>query len=461
MLQFTSSNLASWTGGQWLNPAPPEVSGFSIDSRAIAPGQVYIAIRGGQRDGHEFVASAFARGASAAIVATEVSGAGPQLLVRDTRAALADLARGYRGQLSARFVGVTGSVGKTTTKELLADILGMAGVTARSKGNFNNDLGLPLSLLSVGREARFGVFEIGMNHAGELAPLAALLRPEIGIVTNVAPVHIEHFSGVAEIAREKAELLAAVPADGLAVLSRDEAWFDTLAAKSKAPVLTVALRADADYVAERRGAEQFSVREKSSGQRVDFFAPLPGEYFVANALLAIAVGRRVGLAWASIAEAVKNYRPIHLRWQRTVRGEVDVINDAYNANPVSMRAALAAFAETSVRGSRWLVLGGMRELGADSRRAHEELGRSLVGGPWAGLIAVGELARGIADGAASGGWAKKIVAAQTQAEAARALEELAGPGDAVLLKGSRGERVEEVLNAWKPEARKTEEARHE
>jgi UDP-N-acetylmuramoyl-tripeptide--D-alanyl-D-alanine ligase len=448
MPEFLAGDLAAWTRGRWLNGPPRSVTGLSIDTRTLKPGQAYLALKGEHFDGHDFVADALAKGAAAAVTERPLDGSQPQLVVASTRRALLDMAQGHRNRLDAEFIAVTGSVGKTTVKELTADVLAMKAPTARTRGNFNNDIGLPLSLLDVDLAHRYGVMELGMNHPGELAPLCDVLKPGVGMVTAIGPVHVEFFQTVEAIAREKAAVLQSLPAGGLAVLSRDETWFDLLRSLAPCPVVTTSVGNDADYTAIRGEGGLFTVREKRSGQRTDFLAPLPGEFFVADALFAIALGRQRGIAWASLVEAVKNYRPIRMRWQREVHGGVEVINDAYNANPISMRAALQAFGETPCAGARWLLLGGMRELGAAEAREHVALGRDIGRGGWSGLIVLGSLGARVAEGAQEAGFGGKIFRCPDHAAAAGVLSAHLRPGDALLLKGSRSERVEDVLAAW-------------
>ena len=459
MPHFPSGEWSAWAKGRWIGDAPA-VAGFSIDTRTLKPGQCYIALRGDRFDGHDFVAQVFKQGAEAVIVSREIPGVRPQCIVPDTRAALTAIARGHRARLPTRFAAITGSVGKTTVKELTADVLGMYAPTARTKGNFNNDIGLPLSLLDVELTDRYGVFELGMSHPGELAPLTELLKPELGAITMIGPVHLEYFQSQEGIAREKASVLQSLPSAGSAFLSAVEPWFPLLQSLSAAPVVSVGLDHDADYRAERRSTHHFAVREKKTGQQTDFIAPLPGDYFVRDALLAIAIGRHLGLSWAAIGEAVKNYRPIHLRWQQTRRFGVEIVNDAYNANPVSMRAALRAFAEMPVGGGRWLVLGGMRELGASAAEEHLQLGRECAREKWRGLVTVGPLGRLIADGAREAGFEGGLYPCPDHAEAALILGAYLRPDDAMLLKGSRGERMEDVLKEWNSRMEK-EAAHHE
>lgn len=442
-------DLAHWSAGRWTGPRPGVVRGVSIDSRTLQPGNLFVALPGDKADGHVFLPQAHARGASAALVRCGTPPCGlPLLEVEDPRRALRDLAAGHRASLSARFVAVTGSTGKTTVKEMIADALATQAPTARTRGNWNNDLGLPLSLLAMSRGDRYGVFEVGMNHPGELDPLCALLRPDVSVVTSVGPVHLEFFPSIEGIAHEKAAVVRALGEGGLAVLPVDDAWFPVLASYARGSVCTIALRGSADYVADLGEGLAFTVRERATGEAASFEAPLPGDFIVHDALMAIAVGRRCGVPWDALGRALRGYRPLAMRWQREVVEDVLFINDAYNANPMSMRAALQAFTRTPVRGRRWLVLAGMRELGAARRAEHLALGRELADGPWAGLVAIGDDGALIGEGARAAGLPRVLVCRDAAAAASVLRVEVAA-GDAVLLKASRGERLEDVVQEWK------------
>lgn len=449
-----ADDLARWSRGAWTPSKPPFLRGVSADTRTLQENNLYIALKGARFDGHDFVADAFARGAAGALVngsfAEGHSLPGPALCVDDPLKALGALAAGYRATLETRLIAVTGSVGKTTVKEMIADILASIGPTARTRGNWNNDIGLPLSLLAMEPEDRFGVFELGMNHPGELAPLCRILRPSWGVVTNVGPVHTEFFDSVEAIAREKAAVLQALPKDGAAVLNRDDAWYELLRAAAPCRVVTTSISGEADYegrLAVKPG--RFTTFERATGERAQIELPLPGDHVVRNALMAIAVARGHGASWESIRKALASYAPPPMRWNRSTVAGVDVINDAYNANPMSMRAALSAFLQTPVAGGRWLVMGGMLELGSLEEEEHLALGRAIGTGPWAGLIAVGALGARVADGAESAGMpAAKIARCENAAAAARALKERCSRGDAVLLKASRKEALERVVEEW-------------
>ncbi len=457
MSEFNPAELAQWTNGEWLNGVPLAISRIVHDSRSIQPrtdqpvrsGDLYVALRGDRHDGHAFVQEAMRRGAVAALVErmspVDVSDEFPLLCVDHARRALMDLARGHRKRLRGKLIGITGSVGKTSVKEMTADVLTRLGRTARSLGNWNNDIGLPLSLLSMEPHDAFGVFEIGMNHPGEMAPLCDVLKPSWGIMTPVGSVHAEFFPSVQAIVREKAELLKSLNEHGVAVLCKDDPWYDDFRNEAHGRVVTVSLRSEADYRGEPDGPGRMQVYERGERDGHVYHLPVPGEYTMSNALRAIAVGREHGLAHGDLAETIRQYRPLPMRWTRMETDGRILINDAYNSNPLSMRVALDAFAEMPAEGRKWLVLGGMLELGDLEEPAHLEAGRELVRGPWAGLITVGALGKWIADGAEQEGFAGPIHRCEHADEAARTLAECVRAGDAVLLKASRAERLEEVV----------------
>ena len=415
------ADLVAWSGGELRggdgnHAHPTHVHGVIHDSRDVTPGCLFAAVSGERFDGHDFVPAAFEAGAALALVERPVDG--PCVVVPDVRRALLDLARGYRATFDIPVVGITGSVGKTTVKELLADLLATLGQTARNPGNWNNDLGLPLSLLNMPPETRFAVMELGMNHPGEIAPLCEVLRPTHAIVTEIGAAHIEAFEDVEGIAEEKAALVRALPEEGLQVLDLASEWFDFLA--DRCPGRAVVIDSEADPLP----------------------APLalPGEHMRRNALKAVAMARALGVQDAAVAAVLRNFRPPGMRWRVEERGGLRFINDAYNANPMSVRAALDAFAGMEVAGAKWVVLGGMHELGEHGERAHAEIGCHAKDGPWR-LVSVGAMARPIAvagDGIPVG----------SCEDAAWLLREHAAPGDTVLVKASRGERLERVLDHY-------------
>ena len=464
----TPEQAAAWCRGAW-HPAPPPAAlrRVVIDSRQAGPGALFFALPGARADGHDFLPAAAAAGAAAVVradfPAEKLPAAGCFLRVDDVPAALGRFAAGYRGTLSTRIVGITGSVGKTSTKELVADLLATVGQTARTAGNFNNEIGLPLSVAGIGRDCAFAVIEAGISHPGEMAPLRGILRPDIAVVTPVGPVHIEFFESVRAIAAEKAALLEQLPADGFAVLDRGEEFFDVLRARSSAPVVTCSLRRrEADYAGDVQADGRLWVCERATGETAVLPVPPPAGFMAENVLKAVAVARRCGAAWPALAAALGGAKSVGMRWAvEPVRGWT-AINDGYNANPVSLRAALQAFADWPVPGRRFLALGPMLELGRLEREAHEALGRFAAAGAWAGVALVpwkllagtpDPAAQALAAGLRAGGWPEEnLCAAADAAGAAAWLRERLRPGDALLLKASRGVRIENVLENLKKES---------
>ncbi len=455
MVRFDPADLASWCGGTWQGQPPVSLAGVSHDTRTLEAGALYVALRGEQFDGNDFVSNAITQQAGAALVNQDaVAQLGvdlPLLVAADTRRALMDLAAGHRQRCTGEFIGITGSVGKTSVKEMAADVLAHAGAVTRTWSNWNNNIGLPLSLLRMNPQDAFGVFEVGMNHPGELAPLCALLQAQRAIITPIGPVHLEYFESVAAIAEEKATLLAALPEEGQAIVSIDDPWYEVLRDRAKSRIVRVSvLSQDADYYAvwDRGGTSELCVCERHTGECFDYRLPLPGRYVADNAIRVIALAREMGLAPDVIAQALKGYQPPAMRWQRQDRNGVAYINDAYNANPMSMRAAIDAVQEMAVEGRRWLVLAGMFELGAQEREEHEELGQYIAQFPWAGVLVVGRYGEMIAQGvrAAQTEEQASLLVCNDHREAALHMKERVRPGDVVLIKASRGERLERVLD---------------
>ena len=450
---FPAEDLATWCRGTWVGTPPPKATGISTDTRSLKPGDIFFALRGKNRDGHCFVDEAFGKGAAAVVVARGVgevqSPGGPRLVVDDTREALLQAAAGYRRRLGTRIVGITGSVGKSTVKEMVAQMAATLVPVTSSPGNWNNEIGLPLSLLAMEPEAKMGVFEVATNHPGEIATLSNVLRPDCGVVTTVGPVHIEFFGSEEAIAREKAQLLAHVPSDGLAVVNRDMPFLEIFRQAFSGRFVTVSTAdPEADYFSPAVDSVRrtISIREKESGQEVCVPYPQPGLHNARNVLLAAAVARQLGVTWAGITTAMRQFRPLPMRWQEMTIGGFCLINDAYNANPLSMRAAIETFWEETRPGKKWLVLGEMFELGQWSEQAHEELGRFIAGKTWAGLVVVGPLGRLIAKGARCAGMAvDRIHECAGTKETADFIQKYVPKGDSILLKASRGVGLEKVV----------------
>jgi UDP-N-acetylmuramoyl-tripeptide--D-alanyl-D-alanine ligase len=451
MTNFTGEEFGQWSSGRW-DPAPPRIiTGVSHDTRALSTGELYFALKGKRVDGHDFIGTAFSNGAVGAVVEDNAivgTDDRPVLHVDNTLKALQRAAVAYRKEVGIESIAITGTVGKSTVKEMTADIFASVLPTARTRGNFNTDIGLPLSILAMDRNSRFGVFELGMSHAGEIAPLCSLIDPVWGVVTNVGPGHLEFFDSVADIADEKAELLKALPADGTALLWKDCEFFDRLRTKTRSQVLTVSADAPADYECRRVDAAAGTavITERATGDSLDFTMAMPGKHNVINATFAAAIARGHGIEWDAIRAALNAFSPLPQRGATQEVAGVTFINDAYNANPVSMKAALDTFAEATGYRHKWLVLSEMLELGPSTRDAHMQLGGFAGVRDWAGIIAIGEAGGWIAQGATEANYdPQRITQCADNSEAASALMTQVTAGDAVLLKASRGMHLEEVL----------------
>ena len=462
---FSASEAAQWSGGTWQNlPAEP-LLGITTDSRNVRPGSLFVALRGERHDAHRFVPAALAAGAAAATVErdaelpfadTDVAGRAPLLRVSNTLAALTALAAGYRKAVGATIVGVTGSAGKTTVKDFTARLLAPLAPTAKTVGNFNNEVGLPISLLAMPRDAVYGVFEAGMSHPGEIAPLAATMAPDIAILTNAGPVHLEALGTVDNVANEKADILRALPATGFAVLDRSSPYFDFWRECCPCAVVSVAVAPernpapDADFVATPvdEAAGHFTVRVRGSDAEHPFESGVPGLHNILNATYAIAVARRLGADWDLLRTALPCTARQPMRWEVAEDSDgVQIINDAYNANPMSMARALELFALVRRPGRRIAVVGDMLELGADEERMHRETGAVVARTRPDLLVTVGDRAtRWIAEGATDAGYpADRVRRFATAAEAAPFLRGIRSRGDVIFLKASRGIALEKAL----------------
>jgi len=436
--------------GRWLArpESPPPVTSVVTDSREAVQGSLFVALRGERADGHDFVLEAFSRGAVAALVERPV-GAVPEgvglIAVEDAVAALGDLARYYRRGLSVTVVAVTGSNGKTTTKEMIAHLLGPSGEVVKAPKSYNNFVGVPLSIFSISPRTDFAVLELGTSAPGEIARLAAIAQPHIGLITNVGPTHLEGLGSVAGVARAKGELLDALPVDGTAVLNWDDDWCRRLAQRATTKVITFGLSPEADVFAAEVVRWEDGLRFLLNG-RCEVHLPVPGIHNLLNALAAAAVCRRLGLSREQVAERFRGFRLPAMRFEEVDVGGVTVINDAYNANPVSMSAALAEFSRRPAEGRRLFVAGDMKELGPESARYHRELGLRAAACDLDGLFAVGEFADEVAAGAVAGGFpAEAVFTFATVEELVAGLAERVQPEDLVLLKGSRAVGLERVV----------------
>ncbi len=433
----------------------PVATGYSIDSRTIRPGELFFAVKGERMDGHDFVSQAFAKGAVAAVVAGEkVNGFSSKaglITVADTLLALQFLAKSVRRLWAKPLIAVTGSTGKTTTKEAIAQVLSSRLRVLKSEGNFNNHFGLPLMLLKLQPEHEAAVVELGMSHPGEITDLAQVAQPETGVVTNVAPVHLEFFSSVAEIARAKYELIESLPATGTAVLNADDEYVSQFGRDFKGHVITYGFEAAATVRAEnlKSLAEKGSAFDIVVGNRREpAILPLVGSHNVHNALAATAVALERGLTLTEVISALSNLAPADKRGQVVRIGNITVINDCYNSNPKALAAMVDTLAAMPAR-RRIVVAGEMLELGAQGEAMHHESGQHMAAKRIDVLIGVRGLASYMVEAAKQAGIGAQFVA--TSEEAGKWLAKETREGDVVLLKGSRGVKLEKALERWKEE----------
>ena len=424
------------------------VTGFSIDSRTVQDGDLFFAIRGETHDGHDHVAAALAKGARAAVVERDVPGAsGLVIRTPDTLKALQAAAAWARKKWGRPVVGITGSAGKTTTKDVVASLLEVKLKVGRTLGNYNNHLGVPLSLLSIPDDADVAVIELGMNHAGEIRDLAAIASPNHAVVTNVGYAHIESFEdGIEGIARAKRELVEALPAGGTAVLNADDSRVSAFAGAHSGPTIRYGMSADSDVRAEDVELLETGVRFRVGGTH--FESPLLGRHGVSNILAGVAAARVFGIAPEELREQVRLLAPGKMRGERMVHKGVIIFNDCYNSNPDAVRSMLELLRDTPAR-RRIAVLGEMLELGRWAEPLHRDVGRYVVECGISVLVGIRGAARYVVDAAINAGHA--VDAAYffpTPEEAGKALAEMAQAGDAILFKGSRGTHVERALEKF-------------
>ncbi len=428
--------------GQTAACASAPVTGWSVDSRTLAPGDLFFALRGPNHDGHVFVEDVLRRGAVAAVV-DHPAAAGELLVVPDTLAAMETLASWARAQWGGQVVGVTGSAGKTTTKEVIAQLLGAGMTVGKTVGNLNNHVGLPLSILRLPEEARAAVLEIGMNHPGEIRRLAAIARPNVGVVTNVGFAHAEFFDSVDGVALAKRELIESLPPDGTAVLNADDPRVAGFKEIHHGPVLTFGTSPEADVrpvqVDDTPGGIRFRL-----GQ-TDFECSLVGRHGLLNVLAGIAVAGVFGIAPDRLVEAVRALAPGKMRGERFTHAGITILNDCYNSNPEAARAMLDVLRETPAR-RRIAVLGEMLELGRWSEPLHRDVGNYAAACGVNVLVGIRGAARQMVDEAIRSGLpADAAFFFEDPAAAGDFLRTLLAEGDAVLFKGSRGTHVEKAL----------------
>lgn len=455
---WTFEAVLAATGGKCEGGAAPDITSVSIDSRTIEPGALFVAIRGENNDGHDYVAKAFEAGTAAALVADDAKvGGAPLVRVPDTLRAMEKLGEAARARSEAKIIAVTGSVGKTGTKEALRLALAPSGKVHASRKSYNNHWGVPLTLSNFSADADFGVFEVGMNHPGEITPLTKFIRPHVAIVTTVEPVHLEFFNSVEDIAEAKAEIFAGLEPGGTAILNRDNLHFALLerrareAGAERIVAFGAGENADARLVSMTEGPEGSQVEAVIEGRTYYFLIGAPGRHLVMNALAVLAAVKTVGGDMAAATDALAHYRAQAGRGAReTVAvaggGTVEIVDESYNANPASMRAALAAMGGSGAtrKGRLIAVLGDMLELGEGSPQLHAELAGPVEDAGIDIVFACGPHMRSLYDAlpqSRRGGYAK------TSEGLAEAVIASVKAGDVVMVKGSLGSRMGPLVEA--------------
>ncbi len=426
--------------------ADREVTGWSVDSRTLQAGDLFFALHGPNHDGNTFAGEAFARGAAAVVADRDVARAGIVLRVEDSLKALQWVAARARDRWPGDVVAVTGSAGKTTTKDAIAEMLAVGISTTKTKGNLNNDVGVPLSLLRLEEKAKVAVIEMGMNHAGEIRELAGIARPRIGVITNVGYAHIENFESIEGVAAAKRELIDALPSNGIAVLNADDTRVRAFARTHPGRTVLYGQSREAQIRAE-------DVEDTAAGVRfrvgaVTFESPLIGRHSVSNLLAGIAVAGLYGISPELLPEKVRQFQPAKMRGERLHHCGVLIYNDCYNSNPDAVRTMLDVLSDTPAR-RRIAVLGEMLELGRWSESLHREIGAYAAKCGIDVLVGIRGAARHMVDAAGLAGMrTASTFFFDNPAEAGRLVRELAQAGDAILFKGSRGVHVERALEQF-------------
>jgi UDP-N-acetylmuramoyl-tripeptide--D-alanyl-D-alanine ligase len=450
--RLTTAEVAAATGGRITGGrGEREFSGVAIDSRSVGAGELFVAIAGPRFDGHDFLGDAAARGAVAFLIHRDVAAPPGAELVRvaDTTRALADLARHVRQEASLPVVAITGSMGKTTTKEMVAALLETRGRVLKTEGNLNNQYGLPLTLLRLRPEHSTAVLELGMSAAGELRLLSGIAQPDLAVITNVAPVHLEFFASLDAIAQAKAEILEGLRPGGVAILNGDDPRLRAIGEASGRRVTWFGRDRRFEVSAENLRGTVFGMRFDLlvAGHKLDVALPLGGPHHVMNFLAAAAVAHQLGVEPEAMAVAAARVTPSAHRGQALrLGGGVTLLDDSYNASPKAVEAALVALSMAGGK-RRVAFLGEMRQLGPSAPELHREAGAAASGRADV-VVAVGSMALAYLEGARRAGFAEQALHAFSDSTAAaQAAPELVAPGDAILVKGSRGVRMEKVVDA--------------
>lgn len=450
-MEVTLKQIAEWTNGR-VAPQYEQitVSGFGTDSRTVQDDQMFVALKGERYDGHDFLPHAI-RSCRAVLAEKEPADDFPAVLVADTTVAYGKMARGRREQLNMKVVGVTGSVGKTTTKEMIAAVLESTYQTGKTQGNHNNQIGLPETILGLEDDTRIAVIEMGMNHFGEMSYLSQIALPDIAVITNIGTAHIEYLGSREGILKAKLEILDGLRPNGLLLLNGDEPLLWALKDTLDYKVLYYGIENEAcDYRAMnvRQTNDGVSFHLTGSGENFELFVPSPGTHNIYNALAAIAVGLYCGIPAQIIQKALVNFQNTGMRQKIYETNDLMIIEDCYNAGPESMAAALSVLKNTKCSGRKIAVLGDMLELGSISHAEHYRVGR--IAAQSADLVfAYGSYSDLVHQGAVTGGLSENAISKfDNHEQMAKMLFNRVKPGDVLLFKGSRGTRMEHVLELF-------------
>jgi UDP-N-acetylmuramoyl-tripeptide--D-alanyl-D-alanine ligase len=423
-------------------------SGWSVDTRTLQAGDVFFALAGPNHDGHDHVGEAFQKGALAAVVERAIEAPGPLLHVANTLIALQQLAVWARDRWGGDIIAVTGSAGKTTTKDAIARMLSIRGVIGKTTGNYNNHVGVPLSLLGIPDEARTAVIEMGMNHAGEIRELARMVMPEIGVVTNVGYAHVENFESIDEVAAAKRELIEELPLTGVAVLNADDARVRAFRDVHPGQVVTYGFSKDANVRAELLPSRPGDAGLRFQVEGRQFESSVAGRHGVSNLLAGMAVARVYGIPFEKLHTPVREFEPGKMRGGRIECNGISIFDDCYNSNPDAVRAMLDVLRDTPAQ-RRIAVLGEMLELGRWAGPLHREVGKYVASSGISVLVGIRGVARHLVDAAIEGGLATdSALFFERPEDAGSHLKTLTRPGDAILFKGSRGTHVEKALERF-------------
>lgn len=451
-MQFSLADVRQATYAEWLGaPAAlaSQASGWSIDSRTTAPGDVFFAIKGDRFDGHAFTKNALERGALAAVVSETVEQR-PLLRVADTLEALQRLAHWARRRWAKPLVAITGSAGKTSTKDIVGALLGVRLRVAKTSGNLNNHLGLPLTLLRIPDDAEVAVVEIGMNHVGEIRRLAAIAEPQFGLVTNVGYAHVENFDSIEGVAAAKRELIEALPSDGTAILNADDELVRKFRQVHAGRAISYGFAADADIRATE--VETYSEGAAFTVNGVRFESRLAGRHNISNVLAGLAVARLFGIPFSELTAVVAALAPEKMRGARSHCRGITILNDSYNSNPEAARRMIDVLARETAATRKIAVLGEMLELGSMSETLHRQVGSYAARAGLDALVGIRGAAVFLVDEARRAGMSERQVFFFEDSESAGAfLRGWAQPGDAILFKGSRGTQVEKAIATMEKE----------